>query len=579
MNAFAPLQIVYIVVFAASGAVSLAFAYGVRTRYDARGTKTLAYALATVGLWAFNSAARTAASDPTVTLLLLATEMFFAIATARLWFVFAAQYTNRRIHRRRWVQLALYALVAAALVVPLSNPWHGLMWERVTPVGEPFVHYDVVKGPAHYVLTVTGYALVAVGLSYLVRMLRSTSHTRAVASLIVGFLLLVSANATPYLVETGITHSTTITPLGGTLFCFMSAVAIRNNLFSVTPVGRARVFAAIQDPVVMLDRNRRVIDHNPAFAAAFTDGADVSHREFSEAAPALEAALDDPMDGPEHVSVAGEEGNERSYTVTASPLESGPHTLGRVLVFRDITDLLTSQLELARKDSQLDEFSDSVAHDLRNPLSVIVAHVELLRAHLSQVDAGTAAYDHHLAVTSLDRLDDHSGRMGAIIDDFLRVTREANSPRNVEPLDFERFLREAASDHLPADAVSVPATGTLYASPPHADLLLDAVFRNVAHRAGDDLAVTARLTDEGFVVEDTGEPVPADEVESLLAYGYTTRFRGEGLGLSVAKTLAEAHNWSIGVDTDYRDGLRVVVSGVTTDVATGKTDEPPTPSA
>lgn len=265
--------------------------------------------------------------------------------------------------------------------------------------------------------------------------------------------------------------------------------------------------------------------------------------------------------------------------MTASPLTSGPHTLGRALVFRDITDLLTSQRELARKDSQLDEFSDSVAHDIRNPLSVIMAHVELLRAHLIQVDAGTTEYDHHLAVTSLDRLDDHGRRIGAIIDDFLRVTREANSPRSVEPLDFERFLSEAARDHLPADALTVASGDKFYASPAHAGLLLDAVFRNVATRGGPGLAVTARLTDDGFVVEDTGEPVPADEADSLLAYGYTTRFRGEGLGLSVAKTLAEAHRWAISIDTDYRDGLRVVVKGVTTDVQSESSDELPTPNA
>lgn len=579
MAGLASLQVTYLLFFGISGAVSLVFAYYVRTRHDARGTKTLSYALAGVGLWALNSAARTAVADQTLTYVLLSSEMFFGIATARLWFVFAAQYTNRSIHRKRSVQWALYALVAAALVVPLTNSIHGLMWGSITPVAEPFVHYEIAKGPAHYALTVAGYSLVGAGLYYLLRMLRSTSHTRAVVPLVVGFLLLVSANALPYVVETAITHSTTITPLGGTMFCFMSAVAIRHNLLSVTPVARNRVFTAINDPVVLLDRNRRITDHNPAFAAAFTRGADVTHDIFDDACPRLAGAVGEDIDEPKRVVVTGENGNERFYTLTASTVESGPHTLGRVLVFREITDLLTSQQEIARKDSQLDEFSDSVAHDIRNPLSVIVAHTDLLRTHLEQVEANEADYDHHLSVNSLDQLDDSTRRIGSIVDDFLKVTREAKSLRDVEPLDFEGFLRAQAEGHVDPAVLVVPTTGEFYASRSHAGLLLDTVFRNIAHRADGDLTVTARLTDDGFVIEDTGLSVPQRDAEHLLEYGYTTRYRGEGLGLSVAKTLAESHEWSISIDPDYTAGLRVVLSGVRTQIVADESEEPTRPPA
>jgi len=564
MAGLAHQQATYLLLFGVSGAVSLVFAYYVRARHDARGTKTLSYALAAVGLWAFNSAARTVTGDPTLTYLLLSTEVFFGIATARLWFVFAAQYTNRSIHRNRTVQWALYGLVTAAIVVPLTNPIHGLMWASVTPVADPFLHYEIAKGPAHYALTVAGYGIVAAGLYYLLRMLRSTSHTKAVVSLVVGFLLLVSANALPYVVDTAITHSTTITPLGGTMFVFMSAVAIRHNLLTVTPIARNRVFTAINDPVVLLDRNRRIIDHNPAFAAAFTRGADVSHDTFDAACPRLADAVGEDIDEPKRVVVTGENGSERFYTLTASPVESGPHDLGRVLVFREITDLLTSQQEVARKDSQLDEFSDSVAHDIRNPLSVIVAHTDLIRTHLEQVDSGDADYDHHLSVNSLDQLDESSRRISSIVDDFLKVTREAKSLHDVEPLDFETFVREQAEGHVDTADLLVPTTGEFYASRSHAGLLLDTVFRNVAHRAEDDLSVTARLTEDGFVVEDTGLVVPPSDADHLLEYGYTTRYRGEGLGLSVAKTLAESHDWSISIDATYKEGLRVVVTGVRT---------------
>jgi signal transduction histidine kinase len=555
----------YVALFCVSAVVSIVFAVAVNTRYDARGTKTLAYSFLGVGLWAGNSAARTLASDPGLTRVLLSTEMLVAVATARIWFVFAAQYTNQNVHRDRRVQLGLYGLVTAALVVPLTNPWHGLMWTSITPVAEPFTHYLVGKGPAHYLLTVSAYALVGVGLYFLCQMLWSTSHTKPVVSLILGFLLLVSVNAVPYRFDTTISHSTTLAPLGASLFCLMCGIAIQYNMFAVTPVGRARVFTAIRDPAVMLDRNRRIIDHNPAFGQAFLDGADATHEAFGEACQELSATLEFPINGPRHVTVEEERHDERTYTVTASPLESGPHTLGQVLLFRDVTDLLASQRELAKKESQIAEFTDSVAHELRNPLSVIIGHIDLLRTHLEQMENGDVAYDHHLATNSLDQIEGNGRQISNIVDDFLRVSSEAQSRTEVEPLDFGQFVTDTATDHLPRQVVAVPVDGVFYANADQAGLLLGALFRNVAHRGDGDVTVRARLATNGFVVEDTGRPVPADAADNLLEYGHTTRFRSEGLGLSVAKTIAEAHNWSIRVDPDYEDGLRVVVDGVTTE--------------
>jgi signal transduction histidine kinase len=556
----------YVALFAASAVVSLVFAVAIKTRHDARGTKTLAYSFLGVGLWATNSAARTVVSDPAVTRLLLSTEMFLAVATARVWFIFAAQYTNQNVHRDRRVQLALYGLVTAALVVPLTNPQHGLMWTSITPVAEPFTHYLVAKGPAHYVLTVSGYGLVGIGLFFLYQMLQSTSHTKPAVSLILGFLLLVSVNAIPYRLDTTISHSTTLAPLGGSLFCLLCGVAIHYNMFTVTPIGRDRVFTAIRDPAVMLDRNRRIIDHNPAFAQAFLGGADATHEGFEDACPELTAALDFPVRGPTHVTVGDGRPDSWTYRVTASPLESGPHTLGEVLLFRDITDLLASQRELAKKDSQIDEFADSVAHELRNPLSVIIGHVDLLRKHLQQTESGEVTYDHQLSTNSLNQIESNGEQISEIVDDFLRVTSETDSRPDVEPLDFRRFVTEIASDHLPEETVDLPVEGIIYANTDQAGLLFGALFRNVAHRGGSTVTVEARLNEHGFVLEDTGRGVPQEAGDNLLEYGHTTRFRSEGLGLSVAKTIAEAHNWTISVDTDYENGLRVVVDGVHTDL-------------
>ncbi|MFB6130959.1 MAG: histidine kinase N-terminal 7TM domain-containing protein [Salinigranum sp.] len=563
-----PGQIPYVVAFLASGVLSIGFARWVFENYDARGTKTFGYVFVFVGLWATTSASSVVLTGPIVTHLLLSTQMVLLVATSRLWFIFASQYTNRSIHRDRRVQVALSAFVAAAFFLPVTNPLHGFVWTDVARVATPFPHYVIGKGPGHFVLTLSSYALVAAGTYFFVVLLWNTRHMRsAIAWLLVGFVALLLSNAIPYVVPLVIRYPPTVTPLGAVAFCVAAANAIRHNLFEVRPIAREAILEDMREPILTLDRNRRILAVNDAFLTQFADDRvteeSVVHREFDGEFPDLAARLDLNTEEPISLTVAGSGPERHHYAVTVSPLHSGPHLLGHSLLFKDVTQVTESKLELERQNAQLDEFADSAAHDLRNPLTVVEGFSEVLDTHLSAVAAGEATFDSHLVDNALVRIRSNAAQMDEIITDFLRVTRASKSLSRLEPVDFSAVVDEAVSSLDPEEEITVKIRhgGRIYADQDRLTTILRTILRSADHRRTPEMVVEAYLTDDGFVVEDTGETIPPDQADVLLTYGYTTAYRGRGLGLSVAKTLAEVHRWDIRIDTTYRRGVRIVVSG------------------
>jgi signal transduction histidine kinase len=581
-------KLTYVVPLLVSATVSLGVAAWVPRRYDTRGTRSFAHVFAVVGLLGVVSVVHVlfAGSRPVVEAA-VALELTLAATAAVLWFVFATQYANRSAYKRPVVRAALVGFVAVAVLLPATNPLHGLTFQSFTYVPTPFPHYEVTKGIGHYLIAVPAYVPVLAGAWVLVRLLRSTRFlSRSVGAVLVGVGGLVGANALPYVVEFPLEYNPMYMPLGGVVFCVATASAIHFNLFSVTPVARQRIVTAIRDPIVTLDKNRRIVDVNPAFVEAFTcasSGAAIAHRPFEVIVPdiAQSVSLDDPDRQTIRVGSVNESGS-RHYTVSASPVHSGPHHIGYTLVFRDVTDVVVSRRELERQNEQLDEFAVSAAHNLRNPLGAIAGFLDVLDSHLRGVEDAGARYDPALVERCLTRLDTEADRMDHIIADFLRVMREGKTVQRVEPVDVESTARSAIGS-VGYDRVSldVERGGRVRAEPSRFELLIRTVLRSASDRA--DGTVTARITvtDDGFVVEDDAGTIPPEDCEMLLEHGRMSTYDVTGLGLIVARTLAQVHRWDVSaVPGDA--GLRFVVTGAETlldeDVDPPPPDEQASPS-
>jgi len=280
--------------------------------------------------------------------------------------------------------------------------------------------------------------------------------------------------------------------------------------------------------------------------------------------------------------------NERRwFTMRAIRLsvDDGAHAL---VMHTDITERKEAELRVTAHNERLETVAGVLSHDLRNPLSVILARAEYLAR--DDLDPATAVDQAETIASSARRID-------AIIDDALLIARETRSVDR-ESVDLERVATDAWSHVETGDARLVVAdTGTVAADRSLLSQLLENCFRNAVEHGSTspdsqtrrdavehsstspdsrarqdavdhgpaDVTVTVSPIEGGFAVADDGPGIPGEEREAVFEPGYTTNAAGggTGLGLSIVRAIADAHGWDVTVTDAESGGARFEFTGVT----------------
>jgi signal transduction histidine kinase len=230
--------------------------------------------------------------------------------------------------------------------------------------------------------------------------------------------------------------------------------------------------------------------------------------------------------------------------------------VGRLFLVHEITDQKRRQRELARQNRRLDQFASLLSHDLRNPLNVADGFVELARK--------TGDTD------NLDRVADSLDRMDSLIDDVLTLARQGQTIAETESVDLAEVAREAWGNVDTADAtLTVGADLAVEADPDRLVRLFENLFRNAVEHARPDVVVRVGAADAGdgvdragFYVSDDGPGIPEAHRDDVLEDGFSTSEDGLGLGLSIVRSIVEAHGWGVSVGESDAGGARFEVTGV-----------------
>ena len=213
--------------------------------------------------------------------------------------------------------------------------------------------------------------------------------------------------------------------------------------------------------------------------------------------------------------------------------------------------------QLADKNERLERFSAVVSHDLRNPLNVLTGYAELI------AETGDTAYIDEV-LTSVDRME-------AMIDDLLALAQDGATLEDREQVQLEELVT-AAWDGVETGAATLETRRleSLECDPGRLRQLFENLFRNAIEHgsterdtgatggtASDDSSVIVRVegTADGFAVEDDGPGIPPEKRDAVFREGYTSS-GGTGLGLSIVETVADAHGWSVSIDSGDLGGAR-----------------------
>ena len=174
----------------------------------------------------------------------------------------------------------------------------------------------------------------------------------------------------------------------------------------------------------------------------------------------------------------------------------------------------------------------------------------------------------------IDRVVAEAVRLEHLTADLLEFARSGaihvvpSDPRAV----IERAVQSTEPSRIDVDVARAPAQWPLDADRMH-QVLTNMLDNALAVTSPPDrVQVTASFGDGClvFTVRDRGPGVPATERQQIFEPFHTTKTRGTGLGLAVAKRIVEMHGGSVNVrDADGGGALfRICVPGRTHAVAT-----------
>jgi PAS domain S-box-containing protein len=241
------------------------------------------------------------------------------------------------------------------------------------------------------------------------------------------------------------------------------------------------------------------------------------------------------------------------------------HILDVVAVDIDLTERkkLEDKLAKAERLAAVGQAAAMVGHDLRNPLQATTAAIYLLRKLL---DSGKRE-DLEEALRLLDELDKQTYYMDKIVSDLQDYTRP------VETESIETNLLSLINDvtsiaQVPKNIqVSTVIQGDLTRMMVNPSLLKRVLVNLVINGTqampnGGKLTITATRAQKSvtIAIQDNGEGIAQDNLGKLFNPFFTTKAKGQGLGLAVSKRLVEAQGGTITVQSELGKGSTFTVS-------------------
>ena len=222
--------------------------------------------------------------------------------------------------------------------------------------------------------------------------------------------------------------------------------------------------------------------------------------------------------------------------------------------------LRAREAEVVRERDRLEEFANLVSHDLRTPLNVAAGHIELARDEVDSEALTTAA-------TTLSRME-------ALISDLLTLAKHGRVVDDMEPVSLPALVDEVRTTvGMDRGQVTVE-DAVVHADRSRLSQLFENLLGNALRHVGGDVGVTVGVLDDGdgggdgFYVADDGPGIDPDRRDHVFEAGVTTADDGTGFGLKIVAEIAEAHEWSVGLDESDAGGVRFEFRGA--DVVRGK---------
>jgi len=350
-----------------------------------------------------------------------------------------------------------------------------------------------------------------------------------------------------------------------------------------SPLANAQqIVDALHEPLLVLDRDLRVQQVNPAFYRAFEAPEDETigqslfeigggHFDHPALRDPLEALLKtrEPF---EEVELEGTfEGlGRRAYQVNGRLLNTDRDASERILLaINDVTEqrrleetLRRRARELARSNEDLEQFAYAASHDLQEPLRMVSSYLQLLeRRYKDELDETAREF--------IDYAVDGADRMKDLINGLLQYSRVGRKEGEFGEVDLDSILKGILSDlsrrveEIKATVQREPLPST-YGNSDQLRRLLQNLIENALTYHGEEspsIDISGEEKNGGvhLVVRDEGPGIPTEAQEKVFQIFKQLDPHGEGregsgMGLALCKKIVDRHDGRIWVESEPGEG-------------------------
>jgi signal transduction histidine kinase len=532
-----PLFIVYLLGFGMATVACFASAHRARRISDPDTRRGLVALLVTSGGWAFAQFLFLIVPSVQLKTAAYIVGLVVGFSTVGPWLYFCSAYTGRSIHRNTKIQRSAVGIFLTVVAVKVTNPVHQLYFTAELAT-DPFSYLAVQNGLFHWVVVALAYALATVGYFMLFELFWQVDNDSLP---LVGLIGLTGLPIIPNLVVILRSDIPEITfePIGVAIFA-VGVLFLYIEEFQSLQLTEGR-----DDPVIILDDDDRVREYNTAAETLFSDL--TTGARLTTVVPEMNDQLTE-----DDILEVDRIGGLRYYHLSSTPFTTDLSRLGEVITLTDVTDREQYRVELERQNERLEQFANTVSHDLRNPLNVAQLHLDLARENRDDDD--------------LEKVTNALTRMDTIIEDVLTLAR------NGQPIDETESVSLATVATASWDVIeskgaelSIEDDAQILADPARLQQLLENLFRNAIEHGGENVVIrVGGLDDEsGFYLADNGVGISAEDRESVFESGYSTAEDGTGFGLAIVKEIADAHGWNTRILESRDGGVRFEFDGTT----------------
>lgn len=223
--------------------------------------------------------------------------------------------------------------------------------------------------------------------------------------------------------------------------------------------------------------------------------------------------------------------------------------------------LKSQELESIEGEKKKNDLVLFLAHDLKTPLTSIVAYLSMLDSH-PEMEAEEREKYTHIAL-------EKSMRLGELINEFFDITRYNLQDIELEPIEIDlSFMLEQIADELYGVLqeksltceVEVEENLVVFGDPDKLARVFDNLLRNAVAYCHEnskiEIHAQMKRDDIEIIFVNEGDKIPGDMLQTIFEKFYrvdgsrSSGTGGAGLGLAIAKEIVELHGGRIRAKSD-----------------------------